>query len=334
MASIRLRNGIYQAQIRKAGCPPVSKTFRTKREAEQWARQTESEMERGKWRDVRPAAEMTLGEALERYADEISINKKGGQAERQRMTKMHKTRLASMSLDQIRPADIAKYRDGLVKQGFAPASVLRDLALLSHVFTIARTEWALPVDNPVKDVRKPKVSNARDRRLEPADLERLLSACQEHRGGWLYDVVILAMETAMRRSEIASLRRSWINQSGHYLTLPDTKNGERRMVPLSPKAMQALERLASHSQSDRIIPCEAGAISHAFLRAVRRAGLYDYRFHDLRHEATSRLFEIGFNTMEAAAVTGHKSLAMLMRYTHLHATNLAKKLRAARPSGE
>lgn len=329
MASIRARSGLYQARIQVTGQPYISKTFKTKREAEQWAKQVEADMDRGKWLDTRPAADITLGEALQRYGDEISINKKGGQAERQRMTKMFGMLIATLTLDAIKPADIARYRDDLVKQGFAPASILRDLALLSHVFTIARTEWSLPVGNPVKDVRKPRVSNARDRRLTPHEMERLLAACRKHRGGWLYDVVILAMETAMRRSEIASIRMHWINAAEHYLTLPDTKNGERRLVPLSPRALQAIERLALMASSDRVVPCEAGAISHAFLRAVRSAKIHDYRFHDLRHEATSRLFEIGFNTMEAAAVTGHKSLSMLKRYTHLHASNLALKLAQA-----
>jgi len=326
MASIRIRNGLHQVQVRKADSPTISKSFKTKREAEQWARQVESEMDRGKWQDVRPAAAITLGESLDRYGSEISINKKGGQAERQRMTKMFNHRIAKLSLDSVKPADIAQYRDDLTKQGFAPASILRDLALLSHVFTIARTEWSLPVSNPVKDVRKPRVSNGRDRRLAPQEMARLLEACQQHGGGWLYDVVVLAMETAMRRSEIASIRMHWINYSDNYLVLPDTKNGDRRMVPLSPRALNAIAKLGSNTKSDCLVPCEAGAISHAFLRAARRANIHDFRFHDLRHEATSRLFEIGFNTIEAAAVTGHKSLSMLKRYTHLHASNLAKKL--------
>ena len=171
-------------------------------------------------------------------------------------------------------------------------------------------------------IRKPKANKGRDRRLEVGELDLLIDALQFTWG--VQSIVLLALETGMRRSEILSLK--WVNIfiEDRYLILPDTKNGDSRAVPLSSKAVNILNSL--EKSSDSLFFIKPDAVTRAFKRACVRVGLKDLRFHDIRHEATSRFFELGLNTMEVSAITGHKTLTMLKRYTHLKAKDLALKL--------
>lgn len=219
-------------------------------------------------------------------------------------------------------ADIAAYRD---KRGHyvAAATVGRELAVISHIFNVARKEWGMEsLSNPVEAVRKPKLPKSRDRRLEPGELDRLLEATESLELG---TIVLLAVETAMRRSEIAGLLRKNVNLLKRTLILTDTKNGESRTVPLSSRAVELLSSMPTRI-SGRVFGMAPDSITQAFDRACEHAGIDDLRFHDLRHEAASRLFEKGLNPMEVASITGHKTLQMLKRYTHLRAEDLAKKL--------
>ena len=139
-------------------------------------------------------------------------------------------------------------------------------------------------------------------------------------------VIILAIETAMRRGEVAALRIEDINLEKRIATLHETKNGDSRLVPLSSRAIQAIKVLINKRVSGRLVGVNADAITGAFHTAVKRAGLTNLRVHDLRHEGVSRLFERGLNPLEVAAISGHKTLSMLQRYTHLKAVDLVKKL--------
>jgi integrase len=116
-----------------------------------------------------------------------------------------------------------------------------------------------------------------------------------------------------------------VNLKKRTAHLPKTKNGEARTMPLSSRAVATLENLPRNLDG-RVFGTTYEGIHQAFVRACRRAGIADLRFHDLRHEATSRLFEKGFNPMEVSAITGHKTLQMLKRYTHLRAEDLAKRM--------
>ena len=155
---------------------------------------------------------------------------------------------------------------------------------------------------------------------------RLLEACQQARNPWLLPIVQLALETAMRQGELIRLRWEHIDLNRRTAHLPDTKNGESRTVPLSTTAVRVLRALPRSLHGQVFPGVTTEAIKRAYIRAVRRAGIEDLRFHDLRHEATTRLFEKGLNIMEVASITGHKDLRMLRRYTHLKAEDLAIKL--------
>ena len=173
-------------------------------------------------------------------------------------------------------------------------------------------------------ISKPRAPRARDRRLEAGELERLLSACENK---WFRPVILFAIETGMRRGEILSLTWEGVHLGKRYVHLPDTKNGDSRDVPLSPQALELLGGLPRNIRGDQVVfPLHFEALKSSWRRACSRAGVKDLRFHDLRHEVTSRFFEKGLNVMEVAAITGHKDLRMLQRYTHLRAEDLVLKL--------
>lgn len=357
MATIRKRgNYQWEAQIRKRGFPSQTKTFNTKVEAEAWAKMIESEMARGVWLSRSEAESTTLYETLTRYEKEIVPGKKGAVQDHSLVRILKGTQLAKNYMASIRSADVAKLRDEWLKI-YAPATVLRRLALLSHVFNVSRKEWGMEsLLNPVEAIRKPQPKNARTRRLETqrvlsektsvtpgkeiaTEIEHIIAATHS---AVLPAIILLALETAMRRSEIAELRWRFIDLEKRVAHLPDTKNGNARDVPLSTKAVTLLSHLkeCSKQTDDKVFDMRADAITRAFDRAVKRAReryeqansqcddtfLRDLRFHDLRHEATPRLAEI-FPMHELTKITGHKDPRMLMRYYHPKAEDLALKLK-------
>ncbi|WP_374341526.1 tyrosine-type recombinase/integrase [Azonexus sp.] len=302
MASIRKR-GQYQweAQVRRRGYPAQSKTFNTKAEAEAWATMIESEMSRGVWVSRSEAEATTLYEALTRYEKEISPAKKGAAQESSVLKTCRAIDLAKRPLAAIRSADVAKLRDEWLKN-YKPATVLRRLAILSHVFNIARKEWGMEsLSNPVELVRKPQPNNARTRRVAAGDpaadapsvddaesdrgaqdgeLERVVAASSS---AFLPSIIWLAVETAMRRGEIVALRWEHVDLKRRVAHLPATKNGSSRDVPLSSRAVAVFQALKdSHdnakdgkdgkdSTTGLVFEIRSDAVTRAFERAVSRA---------------------------------------------------------------
>jgi len=332
MATFRKRGPYqWQTQVRKKGHSTQSKTFETRAAAEQWAREVEHEMDRGIFVSRVEAESTTLQEILERYLLEVTPLKKSAASESARIRAFLRHPLAQRIVAGIRSFDIAAYRDERLKK-VLPATVKRDLVILSNVFDVARKEWGIYVLNPVRDIKLPPHSKPRYRRLKDgrsggeSEEFRLLKACREARNPYLLPIFHLALETAMRQGELVNLRWEHIDLTRRITYLSDTKNGEARTVPLSTAAIRVLRSLP-RSITGQVFPgLTTEAVKRAFARAVRRAGIDDLRFHDLRHEATSRLFERGLNIMEVASITGHKDLRMLRRYTHLKAEDLARKL--------
>ncbi len=179
--------------------------------------------------------------------------------------------------------------------------------------------------NPVAQIRKPRLPPGRNRRLEEGEEDRLMEECRESRSLWITPVVVIALETGMRLGEIVSLKWSEVDLATQVAKLIDTKIGTGRDVPLSSRAVRTLQALP-RSLDGRVFPIGVAAVKSSFHAAVKRAELDDLRFHDLRHEATIRFFERELDIMEVAAITGHKTLTMLKRYTHLRAADLARKL--------
>lgn len=320
MASIGKRGDKWHVRICRKDSPTICKTFTLQKDAQTWARNTELRLERG---EALGRETVHLSTLLERYLSSVSPLKKGHRQEVPRLKAWMKHPLASRDAASIRPAEIASYRDMRMKAGKAPASVRIELSMLSAVFKCARHDWGYSLlSNPVSDIKRPIPSKGRERRLDEGEFEALLKVTY---GTELYSLIVLAVETAMRAGELLSLEWGNINLTKRTAILPDTKNGERRVVPLSSVALETLRALGP-GQGAVFAISESHTISNAFKRATRKAGIVGLRFHDLRHEAVSRLFEKRLNTMEVASISGHKSLQMLSRYTHLRAEDLALRL--------
>lgn len=317
MATFTQRKSGRYVQVRRKGHKTIGRTFNTKAEGERRALTIEASMGVGTYVDNRESLSTTLFECLERYAVEIVPHKKGAHRELYRVKYWQSEPLALKGIGTIKQMDVAKWRDVRMASGYSGSTVKKDLALLSHVFTIAAKEWGFPLTNPVSMIRKPRSGVARDRRLHHGEEELLLEHSENQE---MRSLIILAIETAMRRGEIVGLRRSWIN--GRVAYLPETKNGDPRGVPLSAKAIGAIAALPIRIDG-RLFGFKEVACTRAFIRICKRAGIEDLHLHDLRHEATSRLFEKGLDVMQVKSITGHKSLQMLSRYTHLKAEKLA-----------
>jgi len=329
MASIRKRDEKWQARVHRKDHNPVVKTFNTKADALKWSRNIESQLDLG---TLAPKQTMPrLRPMLERYVAEVTPFKKGHSQERYRAAQMMKTKLADLFMDKITGEVVAKYRDQRLAE-VSNNTVRLELAFLSVVFEQSRKEWGMAVSNPVRQIRMPKPGKPRTRRLEAGEEEALLTACAASGAHYLHSFVVLAIETGMRFGELAGVLWLHVDLDKRTIFLPDTKNGQARFVPLSTRAIAALRTLP-RSISGRMFTVKLGSIRSAFLIAVQKAKacspegmLQNLRFHDLRHEAVTRLFEKGLNTFEVGSISGHKTLAMLQRYTHIRANDLALKL--------
>ena len=324
MASIRKFRGKFNVQIRRQGYPSISRTFANLTIAKRWASATEADMER-KLHVVLPD-NTTVGELLDRYEEEVSPTHKSHKVEKYRLQTL-KEHLGDKRVSNLSPALLCKYRDTRLK-AVSPASLKRELTILSSVLNIAIKEWGIGIpQNPVSMVSLPKIARGRDRRLESGEEEQLLSSFGE-----LRRIIILALETGMRRGEILNIKRSHIDFVRQTLLIPLTKTDTPRTIPLSSKAIAVLREQLRGSEKvisigvTTLFTYKPRSLSGAFLRLSRRHKIDNLHFHDLRHEATSRFFEKGLNPVEVATITGHKDTRMLMRYTHLRAEDLVKRL--------
>lgn len=335
-------SGTWKATIRRVGWPTAAKTFRTKRDAEDWARRTEDEMVRGVFIQRAPSERITVASALERYVKEIVPTKKASTQRREQ------ARIATLlaafgkySLAAVTPDLVGKFRDLRLSEGKANNTVRLELALLGHLFTVAIKEWHIGLTyNPVANVRKPSPGEGRDRRITHDEQTRLLATIDKHSNPMMGQIVRIAIETGMRQSEILGIRRSQVDLARRVVRLLDTKNDTARTVPLNKQATivfaQALACPIRPIDTDLVFFGEPGKDGkrrpYQFTKAwniiKKGIGLSDLRFHDLRHEAVSRLIEMGLSDQEAAAISGHKSMQMLRRYTHLRAEDLVKRLDA------
>jgi len=329
MATLRKLRGRWQAMVRRKGVPPRAKSFDKKDEAIRWARELEAEADRSGWvADSRLAERTTLGELLTRYRDEITPSKRSAHSERARLQALLGRDICHRTLAKLTSSDLSGYRDYRLKD-VAPATVVRELNTISHALDLAQREWGLWLPrNPAKLVRRPSVPQGRKRRLEQGEEQRLLDACDRGRTPLMKPLVIVAIETGMRRGEILGLEWQHVNFEKRTAHLPLTKNGDARDVPLSRRATGVLRALfdAPERHPTLAFPMTGNAVRLAFEHLRVRAGLADFHFHDLRHEAVSRFFEKGLNIAEVSAISGHKELRMLQRYTHLRAADLVHRL--------
>lgn len=301
-------------------------------------------MDRGVWRDRSSAEATTLYALLKQYLKDVTPKKRGAAIEELRINTLMRDEIARYKLAALSPLVLVDWRDRRLEGGASGSTINRELNIISAVINWARRDLMIVVENPVAGITRPPSNPARERRLEGDEETRLLAALEDHSGAperadgkkyrqgtrnpWIKPLVIVALETAMRRGELLALRWENVNLDRRIAFLPSTKNGESRTVPLSSRAVAVLKEVQEKARAidGRVFPVTPNALKKAWNRATATAGIEDLHFHDLRHEATSRLAEKLPNLIELAAVTGHKDLQMLKRYYHPRAEDLARKL--------
>jgi integrase len=317
----------YRAQIRIRGHAPISKSFTRRTDAKRWIETTKTAMRNGSALSTE-AERTTLSEALERYLREVTPKKKGKEREGRRVKAWMKHPLAVRFLSQLRGVDFAKYRDARLTAGASESTVRSELMLLSALYKVARKEWGMDgLRNPISDVAVPNPgrSNARDRRLVGDEEKRLLDALKAF-GPYYAPLAELAIESAMRQGELLSLTSPAVDLDKRIARLEDTKNSERRDVPLSTRAVEIIRALPRPIVAGApLFPLNQDDVIRTFREACTAASIENLKFHDLRHEATSRICK-RVSMQEAMKITGHKTPSMLMRYFHPKAEDLARKL--------
>jgi integrase len=316
----------YQVKIRVKG-HNFGAFFDTKKEAEEWQAITLSEIKRGVFKNDSKAKNTKFFDLIDLYVERVLPQKKG-QKKDISTCNMLKHEIANIPLTDLTTEFLSDLRDSLIAEGYSNGTIKKRFGMLSRLMQYAQIDLGifLPQGLSVKEVKLPQVKDMRDRRLHDNELELLLKFASKS----MRPVIRWALATSMRRKEIATLTWNQINHQKKYAQLFDTKNGSNRKVPLTNEAFTVLAEISETNPpapNDLIFGYKSEqSITTAFVRATQKAEILDLNFHDLRHEATSRFFEAGLNLMEVAALTGHKDLQSLKRYTHLKPSDIADKL--------
>jgi len=319
----------HRVRVRLKGFPEISKTYETEAEARQFADGIEFAIRNGLYKPPSQAITRTVSELFERYRETVLPRKPASERKQRAQLALVERMLGDIPLAEVTAARIASLRAELLAgetQYGTPRSgstANRYLALLSHVLSFAERELGWIETNPMRRVRKLKEPRGRVRRLTKPEVKDLLAACRASRNPNLHLAVLLAVSTGMRRGEILGLRREHVDRERKRVVLERTKNGDRRAVPLSGPAFDALkEKLSTPGQPQDLIfpgrvPDKPVDIHTAWTRVVKTVGLKDFRFHDLRHAAASFLLEASASLPQLSEILGHKSVQMIKRYGHL-----------------
>lgn len=335
MASIEKRvtdNGkvSYRVKVRLKGYPTQTASFDRITDAKKWAQHTESAIREGRHFKTTEAKKHTFGDMVDRYIKDTLPTKPKSQNKQTMQLNWWKEQLGDYLLADVTTALIVQCRDDLLSSNTrrgtqrSPATVVRYMSALSHAYTIATNEWQWLEDSPMRKVKKPKESRGRVRFLDDNERECLLLACKDSTNECLYLCVVLAISTGMRQMELMNLTWPDVDLKDRYIILHETKNGQRRRVPIT---SHAYDLLKAHNKVRQIntqllfpskrYPDRPFLLRLPFERAIEQAGIDDFKWHDLRHCTASYLAMNGASLPEIAEVLGHKTLAMVKRYAHL-----------------
>lgn len=337
----------YTVEIRIKGHPPTSATFERKTDARLWIQKTEAAIREGKHFGTIESKKRTVADLVNRYLSDVLPNRRSDIANVKRHLEWWKTQLGHYRLCDLRPPMIAEYRDKLLtekaekakneEEKRAPATVVRYMTSLSVAVSYAVKEWGWMDENPVLKVRKPLEPRGRVRFLTDKERTDLLKECQKKEYPYLYTVVALALSTGARWSEIMNLKWENIDFKQRMIRLEKTKNGERRSIPVVGHGWELIRELQKVRRIDSpyLFPRKDGKkpmeIRKHWEKAVKKAKVTDFRFHDLRHTAASYLAMEGATLLEIADILGHKQLQMVKRYAHLseqHTVSVLEKMNA------
>ncbi len=324
----RNKGVVYKAKVRVKGHPSVSQTFKKLSEAHEWAEETEEALRNGGYIGDDPPGDRDFIGALDRYLVEVTSKKKPNTRDRDNVSeKPLRKFFRGQTLIGISSEQVATYRDKRAKT-VSSSTILKELALLSHIYTVANRDWGLQLTNPVTKIRKPTVARGRTRFLSELEAKILLDICCESRNKKLYAYVLLLVHSGMRPSEAAGITWGQVDFKNFIADLTETKTEPRR-APFSKKAAAALLQIQPQNWQPEdwvFLPENVTAyvkkrpnryFQRSFDNAVRYAELQDFTMHDLRHTAASYLIMAGVDLRTLAEILGHKSMDMVMRYSHL-----------------
>jgi len=314
VASIRKRNSLWQAQVRSRKLGSTSKSFHKKADAIAWAKVQEAMMQTGEWKP-KDKRYSNIRDLIQTYLKKVTPHKKGAGPEARRLRRLLKEdALMSVKLNDAQPHHFAAFRDKRLGDGNRACQY--DLVLLRAAWNTARIEWGWELaGNPLTLIRFPKNNPPRERRLKQGEYNRLIDANKESKVWYLAPIINIAIETCMRRGEILALEWEHIDFLRSKALLPETKNGCSRWVPLNGKVLHILTKI--EPRNNRVFPITDNAFRQAWDRLRKRADIANLTFHDLRHEAISRLFESGLSIPQVMQISGHQTASQLFRYIQL-----------------
>jgi len=340
MASIKKRKDKegkthYQVHVRLKGQDPQYATFDRLTDAKKWAQDTEVAIREGRHFKTSEAKKHSLAKMIDRYIENVMPTKPECMQGQAAQLLWWKKQIGSKLLADVTPSLVAEQRDKLLKENTkrgrlrSPSTVVRYMAVLSHAFTVAVKEWGWLQDSPTRKVTKPKEPRGRVRFLSDEERISLLKACKQSPNPYLYPVVVVALSTGMRQAEIMNLKWSDVDLRKGRIVLHKTKNGDIRVVPVAGLALQTLKELDKVRRIDTMLlfpghdPKKPIDLRFPWENVLKVAEINDFRFHDLRHSAASYLAMNGASLTEIAEVLGHRTFAMVKRYSHLSESHTA-----------
>ena len=315
MAYFRKRLGKWQCVIRIKGHPTITKTFLLKKDAEIWAKNIELKYFREE-NDIIKRDYPLFKDCLIKYRDEVIIHKRSKDMENKLVRYLLNESFVNLKLNLVNNSIIAQYRDKSLKN-LKPSSVHRRLAIISHLYSIARKEWGYKIENPVLDITKPKISEPRNRRFTDDELNRLIYGNKT--SSKMKAIIQIALETGMRQGEILRIRPEHINDQTLYIPIAKTKP---RTIPLTKKALEILNNIE--------LPFELSGlyVSKKFKKLCKFYNINDAKFHDLRRQAlTNFMKDKKLTVAETMFISGHSDPKMLLKtYNNLKLINVSKKI--------
>lgn len=327
----------YHAEVRLKGYPSQRASFRTRTLAKKWVQDTESSIRDGRHFRTAEAKKHTVKDLIDRFINQWLSQFPHRIVRQTAYLAWWKDRLGHLLLADLTPAILAEARDALLAEKTPrqtirnPSTANRYIAAFSRALTIAMKEWGWLDDTPMRKVSKPADGKGRTRLLSLEEKERLLQACKTSPNPHLYPIVSLALLLGMRFGEIVGLKWENIDYVNKLITLEKTKNGDARILPLTPAVEEILKLCHKTDLSHGLIfkpssPTNRSGvvdIRNAFTKALTQAEIKGFRFHDLRHAAASYLAMSGATQGELMAILGHKSPSMTRRYAHYSQKHVA-----------
>jgi len=325
MATFRRRMGKWEVRVRRYNNKTISKTFIQKEDAHKWARETETQIEKGLYEDLSQANTITLSELMQTYYRDVTVTKLGHSQEKYKIDKLCRQPIAKLKLAKLTPMQIRKFQDQCLLI-YNPSTTNKYITLISVAIKHARTMLGIYLpSNPCDFIKRLKEPEFKADIIEPEEEILLLTEAERSKANWLKLAIMLGVDCGMRRGEIIKLRRENVNFKNATATLLETKNGTSRSIGLSPRVIGEMRKLPINIDG-RVINCPSNDNFQHFYSQLQRWTGVKKSFHTTRHTFASRCAMNGWSIAEISAQGGWKNLSILKRYTHIKATYLSEKL--------